>query len=1447
MFLYEPFFQRFGVRRGEQLQRPPLAKLEMLELPRNSLLHYVSSSPLEIGPPANEYLFRNITRPIMMSHVTELFEPEGSPRNAVLATAAVISSYHRNNRQFRLFNSLEQVNKDEQALLVYSYGILSQRYKYARTVFAEYYQWHNVQNTLWHKVKEIAAVTHRHQFVMCKLPQTLPSLSDLAIGEKGLSQRLVTIFDNPDSLFMLEMWKWLGAERKSSVIAQLPLEALSRVNLVFQETGKWFVVNLGKLNSWRRPTNDEMLVSPELQERGIKPDVLRKLFLRMMMTLFEVRTAALQAEAKVLKDEVNSLKKKSTMRSGAGAKIPINLPSAGQAAADIVVDTKNRITGSNAQVDPELDNQPGKPDSTISEVEKLDVEDTHLEADLAQLDAIARKPQLDGEEIVLDASVGRITSPEGGVLRVCDAMADMGILSAAEHRRYTTLASSYKSIPSPDGKGTLADFLVIAPEKLKIEVSPSIPDIATVTDKTMLKSSLHAFDERYIRDVMAKDVASMVMGIQNAGIAVTDYTVETMDDVLGSYEIHTARVNPVEGVASTLRFKLPKISAEGTYEANGTKYRMRKQRGDLPIRKVTPTRVALTSYYGKVMVERSTKRVNDYGTWLRNSVMALGLDANSSVVTDMKPASVFENTFTAPSMFTTMAMGYRSFIMRPSSSFTPEGTSAQVLAPFAFNFDYTKRESLYGADALRQYEVDGRVVCGKSADGRILVIEISGDVHASSPEGWLRLGTFEDLLGLNGLKAPVNFAEITVMGRSIPLGIVLGYEMGLNKLIKRMHVQPRRVPAGTRVGLQPHEYALVFSDETLVFERRDYRAAMILAGFNEYHKEIRGFTSSEFNHRGVYLNILETHGSSARYLREIDLLYQMFIDPIARDLLTEMREPTDFRGLLLRASELLETDYHPDELDSAFMRIKGYERMAGAVYSEIVRSVRLHNSRLGRARQQIDLNPYAVWKNISQDPSNTMVSDINPINNLREMEAVTYSGVGGRNSRSMTKNTREYHRNDMGVISEATVDSSDVAINTYTSADPQFTSLRGIARRYKIGETGATALLSSSALISPGADRDDPKRVNFIGIQHRHGIACSGYSQMPVRTGYEQVVAHRTSDLFALTAKKPGSVVSVSETGMVVKYDDGEVKGIELGRRFGNASGLIIPHEVVTTTKAGQKFKVGDLLSHNPGFFEKDLLNPNQVVWKAGVLVRTVLLESTATLEDSSAISKKVAGQLSSKMTKVKTIVVRFDQSVKKLVKPGTTVNSDDILCIIEDAVTANNDMFDAESLDTLRLLSAQAPQAKVKGLIERVEAFYHGDVEDMSKSLQQLVAQCDRDMGKRFQTFGKQAFTGLVDEGFRVDGDQLAFDTMAIRIYITSDVPAGVGDKGVFGNQMKTVFGVVMPKEMRSESGLVIDAVFGQKSIADRIVLSPELSGTTATLLDVIGKQAASLYFARK
>lgn len=363
-------------------------------------------------------------------------------------------------------------------------------------------------------------------------------------------------------------------------------------------------------------------------------------------------------------------------------------------------------------------------------------------------------------------------------------------------------------------------------------------------------------------------------------------------------------------------------------------------------------------------------------------------------------------------------------------------------------------------------------IIGTTKDNAILLVDTNEMIYKYINTQLTEVGTIESIIGLDPFKAPVEHSEIKIFGKYIPVGVVLAYQLGLNNLINILRANPRRVPTGQRVNLQDFEYQLVFSDETLIFNKDNKLATMLLSGFNEYHRSIKNYQAHTFDKAGVYLNIIQSTGITVKYLREIDLLDKLFIDPITKTLLESMNEPTTFKGLLFRSSELLLSERHPDLLDMQYMRIKGYERIAGAVYTEMVQSIRAQKSKTGRMNQKIDLHPYAVWQRITADPSNNMVVDINPLQNLKEIEAITFGGVGGRISRSMTKSTREYHENDKGIISESTVDSGDVAINTFSSANPIFNSLLGTVDTYN-NSTGNASLLSSSALLSVAATNDD--------------------------------------------------------------------------------------------------------------------------------------------------------------------------------------------------------------------------------------------------------------------------------------------------------------------------------------------------------------------------------------
>lgn len=274
-----------------------------------------------------------------------------------------------------------------------------------------------------------------------------------------------------------------------------------------------------------------------------------------------------------------------------------------------------------------------------------------------------------------------------------------------------------------------------------------------------------------------------------------------------------------------------------------------------------------------------------------------------------------------------------------------------------------------------------------------------------------------------------------------------------------------------------------------------------------------------------------------------------------------------------------------------------------------------------------------------------------------------------------------------------------------------------------------------------------------------------------------------------------------------------------------------------------EKFKRGKTIAYHKGFFEKDLLNPGEVILKSSTTVRTALYESPLTYEDSSGISKKVSQKLKTSITKVKSYIVNFEQGIKNLLKVGMSVDPTSVLFIIEDELSAANDLFDTETIEALKGLANKAPTAKVSGVIDKIEVLYHGEKDDMSESLRAVANMSDRQIATISKSVNKSVTTGRVGNDYRVNGKPLIVNTAEIKIYITVSDSATVGDKQIFSHQLKTTIGEVFQHEITTEDGMEIDAIFGARSVGARVVESVYQIGTATTLLREIGRQAYRIY----
>lgn len=1442
---YEEFFRKTGIRTPVELARPRLVPITKLLLPRNSAYHAPLNDDGAVGPSEFSEYFKGYERSLYLKMV------EGGSAAKMMGVVSVrkvtlisdIQLFFRQHNQFNNIDRQRQAAAIQNNLMVYDYSLIHNRLNYRESYATAYLRWRNTFVTVLDTIDAAVKDKDRRQhFVEFVVPERLNAMSTWMLLSEDIATRkadmhgikfrreLLTRMANDESRIFAELWLYAGNKRENEkgILSTYSAETLSRVNIILRAGNYFSVMNIGLLTSWLKRDSDD-----NSKERTLMPMVARKRLLVMLMCMNKARSlngAEIEEESVEVDDGVDDAERAQKIVDAAkdspDARKQIDVDMAKVKPGKHTVKIDQTVANSNSVPTTPIDN---KGVVTLSKVELRQAEevaeslDADVDKDLEQLEFLEKQQQVEDLYTQYTAYEPPSENPVEAAIEIAQEAAHKGQLTAAEFRRLANKAERFMNIANPfDTKdGTFAAGISYEAVDLQItdETRQILPSIPGVLDSTMLATSLNELNTGYVKKQLNKDIGHCVLNLQKCGIILDDYKVQDYEDINDAYQEHVFKFIPVRGEPSTCRVRIPKVGKDGTFKAGGVKYNMRRQRGDYPIHKVKPHEVSLTSYYSKMFVRRADRRVFNYEVWLSDNIRDRGVNPEDLSIQAMELADVSQRSYKGSRVYSALSKSFSSF----------------VCGEWQFRLNAAEMESYFGKDYPKGYTPLARSTQTKA----VLLVNNNNEAFTYGADKQLiPVGTIERILGINPNNAPVDMAEVGLFGKQLPLGFILAYQAGLGNFLETIKAKYRTVKRGSQLKLNDFEFAVRFEDESLIFDRRQKMVALLMSGFNRYHRDLKRYPRVMFDKRDVFGAVLDNNDISSRRLKECEVLFPLWVDPMTRDILEEMKMPTDLFNLFLKATELLTNDEWPEPLE----RDKGYERFAGFVYQELIKSLRGYQSKPNSSTAQVSMNPLSVWMNILQDQTVSPVDDANPYQALKDVEVVVYRGQGGRSTRSMTTESRKFAKRSMGVISEATVDNGDVGTIAYTSVNPNYNSLRGTTTELaSLDET--SKIFSTSTLMAAGATKDDPKRINFINIQNSQTTHAVSYHPMPVRTGYERIMAHRTPDLYASTAKQDGVVKELNDKNIVIEYADGTADAIELGRRFGKWSGKVIPHNVVTELKVGDKVKPGTVLAYNTHFFQRDTLDPNQVLYKPGVLARTVLWESTGTLEDSCGLSREFASKLGTSGTHIRYVRVNFNQEVTNLSKMKEKVEPESILCTLYEPVGAAMDIYEGEALNTLQDIGQLNPKAEYEGVVEKIEVLYCGEPEEMSDSLRALTDASDTRLYKQRKQMRLPAIDGRVDPGFRIDNTPMVDGTAVIAIYITGITGMGIGDKIVFSHQLKSVVGDIHKEAYVTEDGKAIDAEFGYLSLMNRIINSVFDVGTTNTLLIALTEAAVEAY----
>ena len=1094
LMLYNQFVLNYAIRSPLYLMNPTVTNTEEVRLPRYSVVHDLSIGEERHFPNREHYYYKEIVKnkKIPITHIMDLDVKE----DVTTLLNKYATSEARKWRREHILTFIEKdllatPNKDVNTVSVFNYNLIKDMYKIKTSLTANYNRHKNISITYWNNVANaVKSDPTSYHIVKVDLPTLIPNYQMLTRILTFPPIKIGRIVDDRRLLEVMEIYQWLTDETRGNSSLK-DIDDTNSSSIILELNYKGYSAFL-PLNIIRGVAEESKL------ESALKVNSVRqqKLFLLVIRRIQDRVTAILNGEvdslSEVDEEDIKDLENRNDHDTESD-------PQFDDFHDEDVEDTEEEPVTPEAKPDelvvsvsvdgkkPKLTKVELKElkKSEVQRIDKVIADSVFGDDDMELLDIIDKgeedqflddlyeskiqnvnettpieigPEEVDPLPMMTDEKLHLLTfdqKPED----ITEAYILKAITnkthSASEIRAMRRLKEERTKLKDPYTKEPIDIVVKSSGKKLKLTKE----NIKLNSDSKLIAESMKTdiignFDKTYINEVMKDDIIKSVANLEKANIIIKNYEIEENISSVDKFETHKITLKPLDGKESTIYFRIPKIEEDGTFEVSGTKYRMRKVRSDLPVRKISPIKVAVTSNYGKFFVARTERKSNDREAYIIKYIQDDYLGDNE-IIKKVVPRNKIINYTTKPNIYTTLSSKFSIIKTKDLELVLDDELMSNYIKP----------------NVIKEIQDNKLHFVGVKLPTDIIVVDDKEVFHNYSKKQ--ELGTIEDLLGMDPDKVPRPFSVMKVLGSDIPLGVCLSYYLGIGGLIKLTGTEFKVI--GPRQQHKPtkDELVLRFEDHKLILTTDTEDRKLLFNGFLFYKETTKLYPLSSFDNKDIYLTLLEARGKGLIYLKELGTLKELFLDPITNEVLGDMGYPTDFIPLLISVNHLL-TDFNYKEInDPTEARIRGYDRVPGLMYRALAESVREHRIK-GKASSKIAVDPYKVWNYVTQDNTVKSRDEVNPLLQLKENEAVTLTGMDGLSTGAVPKELRRFHKNDTGLISEATVDSKDTAINTYLTPYAKVKDLRGtVDMDNKDYEKDPAMAFSSSIQVSPMAEYDD--------------------------------------------------------------------------------------------------------------------------------------------------------------------------------------------------------------------------------------------------------------------------------------------------------------------------------------------------------------------------------------
>ena len=934
--------------------------------------------------------------------------------------------------------------------------------------------------------------------------------------------------------------------------------------------------------------------------------------------------------------------------------------------------------------------------------------------------------------------------------------------SSARASRMTKLNDEFLSKKAASGK-TLKE-LIDNPEGKK-ELPKSHLKIASINDEDWDNMQYINFNKDYNID---EDIRLILESFSNKQYPIIVRNIEVEDTSTSEDYIYTYTVEMEgsDGKRFTIKFDIPKFVNNRFMRVRGNDKVIAGQLFNLPCTKTDNDTVQVVSNYSKIMISRYGATGKSYPASDR-LIKALnsydGRDIKKSLGDNRRTCDKYE----LPVDYIDLAMQYNWIETKKYK--------------FYFDQDYLHNN----------FTVDNSlgIPFGVNKETNTLIYIPYGEMAAEYIANAIMMDS-PGLLEVYNSKKPANkhtYSRASIMSNKIPLIVVLGNSVPFTDILKRANIKWNF--SDKRVKYDPDKQGMIrFADGYFIYTLT-YSSSMLLNGLMDCDTESYEFV--DLNKKSTWLDYLDNFGG--RILADgLDNFYELFLDPITKEVCKDCGVPDNYIDLLIYANSLLPDNKYIKHTDLSSNRYRTSEIVAGHLYQVLAKEYQVYRGKNKNSRQKVG---FSIKKSavIDQIFTNPVMSDLSSMSPLLEIEAnnsATFKGLSGLNAeRAYSLDKRTYDESMIGKLALSTGFSTNVGINRQTTMDMDIAGKRGYIKNTDPDTKSLTKRFSITEAVTPfGSTRDDPFRSAMTYIQtSKHSMPTNKGMPLLVTNGADEAMTYMSSENYIIRAEMDGTVEElIPDDHMIVKYSNGKGKYISLKDeiRKNSDGGFFITIKFTTDKKQGSKFKKEDILAWDNKSFSNRNGETNNLAYDVGVLAYVAIMSTDEGFEDSTAISQWLSEALGSEVVAQSDVELGAKTNIYNIVKVGQSIQEGDPLIIFQnnfDEEDANILLKNITDQDFVSDLGRIRIKAKYTGIIEDIKIYRTCEDSELSDSLKKLVAQYDKGIKNKKALYKKynipNANTLDPDYAMPPIGKLKNTDGVRIEFYIKYFDNMGVGE----------------------------------------------------------------------